>query len=183
MRIRQIKPAFWSDGRIAELPESTRLFYVGLWMIADDAGWFRWDPVEVSRDLYGYEGRTRRERRTATMFDQLVTIGRIVLHECGHAEVPKLGNHQHLAGTAKQVRTAFNEHLRECVSPTPATPREVPPIPVETRLGKEREGKGMEGGQVREGTVTARASAEALARRDEEDAAEAEARRARRGAA
>lgn len=183
MRIRQIKPAFWADGRMAELPESTRLFYVGLWMIADDAGWFRWDAVEVARDLYGYEGRARRERRTTGMFDQLVAIGRIVLHECGHAEVPKLGDHQHLAGPAKQVRTAFNEHLRACVSPTPATPREVPPIPVETRLGKEREGKAMEGGQGRNGTESARASAEALARRDSEDEEEAAERRRKLGLA
>lgn len=187
MRIRQIKPAFWSDGRIAELPESTRLFYVGLWMIADDAGWFRWDPVEVSRDLYGYESRTRRERRTATMFDQLVSIRRIVLHDCGHAEVPKLGSHQHLAGVAKQVRTALNEHMRECVSPTPASPRELPPIPVETRLGKERSGngQGMEGSvTVREGKGSSRASADALAMRDAEDEAEvATIRHARKGAA
>jgi hypothetical protein len=41
VRIRQVKPAFWADSRLAELPERTRLFYIGLWMIADDAGWLR----------------------------------------------------------------------------------------------------------------------------------------------
>lgn len=173
MRIRQIKPAFWSDGRLAELPEGTRLFYIGLWMIADDAGWFRWDAVEVARDLYGYEGRTRRERRTTAMFEQLVGIKRVIVHPCGHAEVPKLADHQHLAGAAKQVRTAFNEHLRGCVSPTPATTRDDPRVPVETRLGNGKEKVMVGNGQVSEGKGSARASADALARRDEEDAAEA----------
>ena len=176
MRIRQIKPAFWSDGRIAELPEGTRLFYVGLWMIADDAGWFRWDPVEVARDLYGYEGRARRERRTAAMFDQLTAIGRIVLHECGHAEVPKLGDHQHLAGSTKQVRSSFNEHLRGCVSPTPAHPREDPRTPADPRespprLGKERVRSGDGTEKERKGKVNARSLAPegATALTDEED--------------
>jgi hypothetical protein len=153
-----VKPAFWSDSRLAELPEPTRLFYVGLWMIADDAGWFRWDPVEVSRDLYGYEGRARRERRTAKMFDQLASVGRVVLYPCGHAQVPRLTDHQHLAGASKQVQTAFNAHLKECVSRTPATPRDSPPNPVEPRLGKVSEGRDMGGnGTVSEGQSTARA--------------------------
>lgn len=158
MRIRQVKPAFWSDSRLAELPEATRLFYVGLWMIADDAGWFRWDPVEVSRDLYGYEGRAKRERRTTRMFDQLVAVERVAIYPCGHAQVPRLTSHQHLAGPLKQVQTAFNTHLKECVSKPPATPREVPPFPVETSLGKVSDGQVMEGnGTVREGQSTARA--------------------------
>lgn len=174
MRIRQIKPSFWSDSRLAELPESARLFYIGLWMVADDAGWFRWDPVEVSRDLYGYEGRAKRERRASAMFDALVSAGRVVVHPCGHAEVPKLSDHQHLAGVQKQVRSAFNEHLKECVSRSPANPREDPRNPVETRLGKVRNGKDVvREGTVREGQESARATADALARRDEEDAAEA----------
>ena len=157
MRIRQIKPAFWSDGRIAELPESTRLFYVGLWMIADDAGWFRWDPIEVARDLYGYESRSKRERRTIAMFDSLVAIGRIVLHDCGHAEVPKLADHQHLAGITKQVRTSHNEHLRTCISRSPAPSREDPPTPAEARSGNGKDVVGL--GSVSEGKVHARSHA------------------------
>lgn len=159
MRIRQIKPAFWSDGRIAELPEPTRLFYVGLWMIADDAGWFRWDPVEVARDLYGYQSRAKRERRTAAMFDQLVTIGRIVLHPCGHAEVPKLGDHQHLAGATKQVRSSWIEHQRTCLPRIPAETRGDPPIPESPRPGNGKERVGSGDGSVSHGKVTARSRA------------------------
>jgi|SRR5215471_10941261 len=37
-RIRTIKPEFWSDEKLAPLPPVTRLVYVGLWSLADDAG-------------------------------------------------------------------------------------------------------------------------------------------------
>lgn len=128
-----MKPAFWADSRLAELPEPTRLFYIGLWMIADDAGWLRWDPIEVARDLYGYDGRAKRERRSTAMFDELLRAGRVILHPCGHAEVPKLANHQHLSVVAKQVRTVNNEHLRECGPASPAQTRGNPPSPVDPR--------------------------------------------------
>lgn len=153
-----MKPAFWSDSRLAEVPEATRLFYIGLWMIADDAGWLRWDAVEVSRDLYGYEGRAKRERRTARMFDELKDARRVVLHPCGHAEVPKLAEHQHLAGATKQVRSALNEHMKGCVSPSPAVPRDDPQVPDVPRPVKVRSGKDVErNGTDREGQSTAHA--------------------------
>lgn len=152
-----MKPAFWSDAKVAELPEATRLFYIGLWMIADDAGWLRWEPSEVARDLYGYEGRARRERRTAAMFDQLVTAKRVVLHPCGHAEVPKLSAHQHLGGSTKQIRTSFNEHLKGCVSPSPADARDDPRMPAEARIGNGKERVMVRNGKERSGQSTAHA--------------------------
>jgi len=163
MRIRQIKPAFWGDSKIAELPEPTRLFYVGLWMIADDAGWLRWDAVEVSRDLYGYDGRARRERRVAAMFTALVEAGRVTLHPCGHAQIPTMPEHQHLAALDKQVRTVLKDHSRECHPET----REDPRKPAETRLGKERVMVGEGNGSSWKGSAAA-----LLSQRDEEDRAE-----------
>ena len=62
MRIRQVKPSFFKDPLMAELTPPVRLFYVGLWMLADDAGWFRWDVAEVGNELYGYEPRGRISR-------------------------------------------------------------------------------------------------------------------------
>ena len=139
MRIRQIKPSFWADAKIADLSERTRLFYIGLWGYSDDAGWLRWDAREVSRELYGYEHPRAREQKAERMFGELVAAKRVILYPCGHGELPHLVEHQHLAGTTKQVRTAFNEHLKSCVSRTPpqipAETRETPPIPALVRLG------------------------------------------------
>lgn len=170
MRIRQVKPAFWSDARVASLPEGTRLFYIGLWMVADDVGWFRWDPIEVSRDLYGYDSRIKREKRVVTMFDALAAVGRVVLQDCGrHAIVPTLPEHQHLAGATKQVRTAYAEHAKECL---PAMTRDDPHSPADARSGNGKERVMVGNGSVSQGNGVARASADALALRDAEDEAE-----------
>ena len=37
-RIRTIKPEFWIDDVIVELPFETRLLFIGIWNFADDAG-------------------------------------------------------------------------------------------------------------------------------------------------
>src|SRR5512147_1677991 len=110
MRIRQVKPAFWSDSVIAALPAPARLFYIGLWMEADDAGWLRWDCSQIANELYGYESRKRRERDVEAFLALLVEAERVVVHPCGHVEIPTLTLHQHLSVTSKQVRTILREH-------------------------------------------------------------------------
>lgn len=122
---------------MASLAEPTRLFYIGLWGIADDAGWLDDSVAEIAGELYRYEGLKHREVRVAHMIEQLIEANRIVRHECGHLEVPRLAEHQHLAGAMKQVRTTMNEHLRRCVSPQiPAETRESPRVPVDPRSVK-----------------------------------------------
>lgn len=130
MRIRQVKPAFWTDARIAALPAPARLFYIGLWMVADDAGWLRWDASQIANELYGYESRKRREKEVETHLALLVTAERVVVHPCGHVEIPRLTTHQHLSIGSKQVRTIAREHDL-CV--VPAETRGDPPTPAETR--------------------------------------------------
>jgi hypothetical protein len=141
MRIRQVKPGFWTDAKLAELREPVRLFYIGLWMIADDAGWLRVDVPEIARDLYGFDGRKRREANVATYLEALVAAKRVRVEECGHALVVKLRDHQHLAGSTKQVKTIEREHAR-CAPQNPAGPRidPPPPAPVSKGLGKVRNG-------------------------------------------
>ena len=137
MRIRQVKPAFWTDSRIAALPPAVRLFYIGLWMEADDAGWLRWDLSQIANELYGYESRKKREREVEAFKDHLLASGRLVLHPCGHAQIPTMTTHQHLSTTTKQVKTFQREHA-DCNGspPTPADARGNPPLPG-------RKGKGL----------------------------------------
>lgn len=127
-----MKPAFWSDVAIAKLAPATRLFYIGTWCLADDAGWFDGDVSEIGHALYGYEPRAARERRVSTMLTELVDAGRIRDHGCGHFDVPTMVSHQHLAGPSKQVQTVLNDHRRRC---HPATPREDPPSPARIGVG------------------------------------------------
>lgn len=137
VRIRQVKPSFWSDVRMADLPAPVRLFYIGLWMQADDAGWLRWDVPQIAAELYGFESRGRRERNVAAFGDALEAAGRIARLDCGHAVIETMVGHQRLSSHTKQVLTVAREH-DECVSP--AHPRGSPQVPAETRTsppGKE----------------------------------------------
>ena len=135
MRIRQVKPAFWTDARIAALPPAARLFYIGLWMEADDAGWLRWDCSQIANELYGYESRRRRERDVEAFLALLVAAERVIVHPCGHVEIPRLTTHQHLSVTSKQVRTIQREHaVCQDAPQEPAEPRGNPPLP--SRKGK-----------------------------------------------
>jgi hypothetical protein len=100
MRIRQIKPDFWSDEELSVLPYSVRLFYIGLWCLADDAGYLEWRPAKVGQALFGYETRHSRERHVEEWATVLVESGHLQMlpcHQC--ALVPTLARHQRIGGT------------------------------------------------------------------------------------
>lgn len=115
MRIRQVKPAFWTDARIASLPAPIRLFYIGLWMVADDAGWFRWDAPQLGAELFSFEGRTKRERYVERWGTELEAVGRIKRLPCGHSFIPTMTEHQRMAAATRRVNTVEREH-EKCVS-------------------------------------------------------------------
>lgn len=151
MRIRQVKPSFFKDARMAELPAAVRLTYIGLWMLADDAGYYRWDASEAGLELYGYESRGKRERDVSKHLAALVEAGRLTDLGCGHVLIPTLVDHQRFGGPTKRVTTYQREHA-DCPR-IPAGTRDSPPIPDTVRNGTEREsGTGKE----RSGTVDAR---------------------------
>lgn len=135
-RIRQIKPSFFKDPDMAALPVAVRLFYIGLWCLADDSGYYHWDVADVGVELYGFEPRARRERAAQSSLDTLVDAGRVVVEGCGiHVRIPKFTEHQRFAGPTKRVTTFEREHLK-CSSPqVPANPRGSPPIPADPRTG------------------------------------------------
>lgn len=132
MRIRQIKPEFWKDAKLATLTEGARLFFIGTWSLADDAGWLRWSIPEIAAELYPFESRRMRERRTAKHGEALASLGRLHLHDCGHAVIPKMPAHQHLAGTTRRVTTIYAEHQ---ICAQPATPRDSPRLPAPVSKG------------------------------------------------
>lgn len=114
MRIRQVKPEFFKDARLAELSDAVRLFYIGLWLVADDAGYFRADVPEIGMDLYGYRARVAREKSVMSYLSTLQDAGRIKVLACGHGFIPTLSGHQHLAGETRRVYTFKAEHQKGC---------------------------------------------------------------------
>lgn len=147
MRIRQVKPAFWSDDPCSHLSDGARLFYIGLWMLADDAGWLEWNVAEIGGELYRYKGKAMRERLVERYADELTRLNgsRLVRHDCGHAFLTHLTEHQRFGG--KTVHTVEFAHFRDCS-------RNI----AEVRHGKVRKGigngKGGMGGFEEETTTT-----------------------------
>jgi hypothetical protein len=98
VRIRQVRPEFWQDEIMAALPDPARLFYVGLWNVADDAGWMDWSPAKIGALLYPFRGRPTRERQITAWSDVLVGADRLVLYDCGCGHIPTLPRHQRISG-------------------------------------------------------------------------------------
>jgi hypothetical protein len=110
MRIRQVRPEFWSDETMAALPPAVRLFYIGLWNMADDAGWIEWRVPRIGAVLFPYESVRRRTRDIESWSAALSDAGRLVLYGCGCAQVPTLSRHQRVTG--KQSFTALDAHKK-----------------------------------------------------------------------
>jgi hypothetical protein len=99
MRIRQIRPDFWQDEEVASWPEGLRLFYIGLWGVCDDAGYFEHSATRIAAVLYPYEARRHRERRVAGWLAFLEGAGKVRRFEgCDHAVVPTLARYQVVGG-------------------------------------------------------------------------------------
>ncbi len=62
MRIRTIKPEFWSSAKAAKVPREARLLFIGLWNLADDDGRLLGSPKKVAGALFEHDedvdGRT-----------------------------------------------------------------------------------------------------------------------------
>jgi hypothetical protein len=100
-RIRSLKPEFWSDSDLADLPRDARLLYMGLWNLSDEHGRLRGDARYVKGQLFPYD-----DDLDPAAIDKLLDI----LDEAGKAlqydadgkpfiYLPTLGRHQRLEPT------------------------------------------------------------------------------------
>jgi hypothetical protein len=113
VRIRQIRPEFFSDPIVGRLSPDTRLTYIGLWCIADDAGYLPWDVSHLAAIVYPYESVLVRERRMTKSAEALVDAGRVTVYPCGCALIPRLEDHQKIGGNKSfQYRDRHAVHTR-----------------------------------------------------------------------
>ena len=139
MRIRQVKPEFWRDEHLGDLSDTARLVYVGLWMQADDAGWFRENLTEIAADLFPFSSRATRERKVSTSLSALLSLGRIVSHPCGHTFIPKMAEHQRFSAPDKRVYSVSRQHEKCSSTVTPAGTRGSPRFPA--TVGNKEQGR------------------------------------------
>jgi hypothetical protein len=74
MRIRSIKPEFWSDEKLARARRALRLTFVGLWSCSDDHGVTRGNPAWIRSQLYPYDENTTTSEIQAEL-DELEGLG------------------------------------------------------------------------------------------------------------
>src|SRR5919205_256420 len=112
MRARLVRPEFWTDSTVSQLPDSTRLLYVGLWCLADDAGYLEWDMAAIGHSLFGYRSLAIQRRVVETATAALVESGRVRVLDCGrHAVIPTLPKWRISGGNVNErLRKAHFEH-------------------------------------------------------------------------
>ena len=70
MRIRALKPEFFLHEGVATLEVQTRLFYQGLWCVADREGRFHWRPKRLKAQIFPYD-----DFNVAGMLEELARAG------------------------------------------------------------------------------------------------------------
>lgn len=100
MRIRSVKPEFWTDKRVASWDHFTRLFYIGLWSAADDHGRGSAEPSRLAAELFPYDlSRDTRETlaKVSGALARLSDDSRITVYEVDGEvffEISKWAEHQ-----------------------------------------------------------------------------------------
>lgn len=77
MRMRMVKPEFWTDEGCAQWPAETRLAYIALWNEADDAGRIRCNWTYLRSALFPYSPRLDMGKTCAP----LLKSGKILTYE------------------------------------------------------------------------------------------------------
>lgn len=104
-RARNIKPGFFSNDALAELPALTRLMFAGLWTIADRAGRLEDRPKKIKAEVLPYDNAN-----VDKMLDDLQAAGFVVRYQHGgnrYIQITKFEKHQ-------------NPHKNEAESTIPA---------------------------------------------------------------
>ena len=104
MRIRTIKPEFFTHEGLFEAEKATKLplrvAFAGLWCVADKAGRFKWEPRRIGVSVLPYDGID-----FSRVLDALLTRGFLVKYASGGAEygaIPSFLKHQFLNNREKE---------------------------------------------------------------------------------
>lgn len=106
---------------MADLSLHAKMSYIGLWCLADDAGFLDWDARAIAAAVYTYEAPRQRERRVTADLQELIAAERVEVQPCKrHAVIPTLSRHR-VQGGAK-VFTIQLDHQKDCYT----SPRSIP---------------------------------------------------------
>jgi hypothetical protein len=133
MRIRTIKPEFWSSEGVASLPLPARLTFIGLWQLADDHGCGKANPKLIKAALWPLDQNITAEQ-VAGWMDELEEAGLIRRYTEGGRDYYTVSSWE------KHQAAAYRRGERQHPAPPSVKPARQN---VQMRAG--REGKGREG--------------------------------------
>jgi hypothetical protein len=97
MRARNIKPGFFKNEELAEIPPMGRLIFIGLWCMADRAGRLEDRPRRVRAEIAPYDALTENELQE--LLGALETRGFIIRYSIGenrYIQIVNFTKHQHI---------------------------------------------------------------------------------------
>lgn len=114
-RLRTIKPEFWSSAQVMDCKLVTRLFFIGLWNFADDAGRHKLEPRRLKAQIFPADDEII-SKTILGMLDELSTNGLINRYDVAgvsYFEITGWKRHQridkphksHLPGPDQQATT------------------------------------------------------------------------------
>lgn len=105
MRIRTIKPSFWTNDEIAELEPLTRLLFIGLWALADVRGRLEDRPKRIKAAVLPYD-----DHDIDAALDTLEKAGFLIRYDTGDVSVIQVLNfekHQRISGKEAETESDF----------------------------------------------------------------------------
>ena len=140
MRIRTIKPSFFNNDQLAELPPICRLLFIGLWGLADVKGRLEDRPKRIKASVLPYD-----DIDVDKCLARLFTAGFIIRYESNGTQVIQVVNfekHQRIGGKELGTTSEFEPFTG---SSTGEAPGKHPGSTGEAPGSAGREGKGREG--------------------------------------
>jgi hypothetical protein len=104
-RIRTIKPEFFKNEQLADLPMSARLLFIGLWTLADKEGRLEDRPKRIKVELFPYDNLDCDKE-----LSRLQSAGFIERYEVGELKVIQIINfttHQRITGKESETDSRF----------------------------------------------------------------------------
>lgn len=151
-RIRTIKPDFFKNEQLSELPAITRLLFIGLWTQADKEGRLLDRPKRIKAEVFPYDSVN-----IDSELSRLQSAGFIERYEVGEMKViqiDKFTRHQRISGNEALTKSEYPAPPKaapECEKAEGSTEEnfgsteEAPWKHQESQEGKGKEGKGREG--------------------------------------
>lgn len=132
-RIRTIKPEFWVDDVMVEMPFVTRLLFIGLWNFVDDEGYIEDKPRRIKMQVFPAD-----DVRVEDSLKALEASGRLIRYESDQGPLLRVANWERHQRISHAARTRFTGITR-VERPSSRKARED-----SGALRPEKEGKGIE---------------------------------------